>query len=331
MGRERSRPARPLHPAPLLTRQHPGALATAPAAPSVQATRCDTVRAGSGGGDGGTRDSLAMTAALDDLVRLLDLEPIEVNIFRGRSPDERQQRVFGGQVAGQALVAAARTVSADRPVHSLHAYFLRPGDAVGAHPLRGRPHPRRPQLHHPPRRGHPARRGHLQPAGQLPRPRGRPRPPGADARRPPPRDPARLPAAHGAVPRRHRRVVPAAPAHRHPLRRGRPDGPPAQEGQHPAGVAARRRPAARRSRAPRLHRHLRVGHDAARHHACCPTASAGPTSRSRWPASTTPCGSTGPSAPTTGCSTTRSRRPASVRGGWPRARSSPKTASWSYP
>src|SRR5689334_2659575 len=70
-----------------------------------------------------------MTAALEELVRLLDLEPIEVNIFRGRSPDERQQRVFGGQVAGQALVAAARTVSSDRPVHSLHAYFLRPGDA----------------------------------------------------------------------------------------------------------------------------------------------------------------------------------------------------------
>src|SRR3954453_24161445 len=77
----------------------------------------------------GTRDSAAMTAALDELVRLLDLEPIEVNIFRGRSPAERQQRVFGGQVAGQALVAAARTGSADRAVHSLHAYFLPPGDA----------------------------------------------------------------------------------------------------------------------------------------------------------------------------------------------------------
>src|SRR4051812_49708837 len=65
---------------------------------------------------------------LDDLVALLDLEPIEVNIFRGVSPDEDMQRVFGGQVAGQALVAAARTVDADRRVHSLHAYFLRPGD-----------------------------------------------------------------------------------------------------------------------------------------------------------------------------------------------------------
>ena len=66
--------------------------------------------------------------AVDDLCALLDLEAIEVNIFRGTSPDEARQRVFGGQVAGQALVAAARTVDADRPVHSLHAYFLRPGD-----------------------------------------------------------------------------------------------------------------------------------------------------------------------------------------------------------
>src|SRR6478752_49766 len=65
---------------------------------------------------------------LDDLVTLLDLEPIEVNIFRGRSPDVDQQRVFGGQVAGQALVAAARTVDAERQVHSLHGYFLRSGD-----------------------------------------------------------------------------------------------------------------------------------------------------------------------------------------------------------
>jgi acyl-CoA thioesterase II len=67
--------------------------------------------------------------ALDDLVSLLDLEALEVNIFRGRSPDENRQRVFGGQVAGQALVAASRTVDEPgRHVHSLHAYFLRPGD-----------------------------------------------------------------------------------------------------------------------------------------------------------------------------------------------------------
>jgi acyl-CoA thioesterase II len=70
-----------------------------------------------------------VSKALDRVVDLLDLEQIEVDIFRGRSPEgERRQRVFGGQVAGQALVAAGRTVPEDRPVHSLHAYFTRPGD-----------------------------------------------------------------------------------------------------------------------------------------------------------------------------------------------------------
>jgi acyl-CoA thioesterase-2 len=70
-----------------------------------------------------------MSKALDALVALLDLEQIEQDIFRGRSPEaEQRQRVFGGQVAGQALVAAGRTVAAGRPVHSLHAYFIRPGD-----------------------------------------------------------------------------------------------------------------------------------------------------------------------------------------------------------
>ena len=68
-----------------------------------------------------------MSDALDFLVKLLDIEPIEVNIFRGVSPDESRQRVFGGQVAAQALMAAGRTVERGR-VHSLHAYFLRPGD-----------------------------------------------------------------------------------------------------------------------------------------------------------------------------------------------------------
>jgi acyl-CoA thioesterase-2 len=67
-------------------------------------------------------------AVVDGLVRLLDLEPIEMNIFRGRSPESSHQRVFGGQVAGQALVAAGRTVDPGRSVHSLHSYFIRPGD-----------------------------------------------------------------------------------------------------------------------------------------------------------------------------------------------------------
>jgi acyl-CoA thioesterase II len=70
-----------------------------------------------------------VSTALDKVLDLLNLEQIEVDIFRGRSPEgERRQRVFGGQVAGQALVAAGRTVPADRHVHSLHAYFIRPGD-----------------------------------------------------------------------------------------------------------------------------------------------------------------------------------------------------------
>jgi acyl-CoA thioesterase-2 len=66
--------------------------------------------------------------AVDALIELLDLEAIEVNIFRGMSPADERQRVFGGQVAGQALVAAARTVEPGRMVHSLHSYFLRSGD-----------------------------------------------------------------------------------------------------------------------------------------------------------------------------------------------------------
>jgi acyl-CoA thioesterase-2 len=70
-----------------------------------------------------------MGRALDELIDLLALEQLEVNLFRGLSPDEDRQRVFGGQVAGQALIAAGRTVDRGE-VHSLHAYFLRPGDPL---------------------------------------------------------------------------------------------------------------------------------------------------------------------------------------------------------
>ena len=71
-----------------------------------------------------------MPSAVQEVVEILDLEPLEVNLFRGRSPQSRWQRVFGGQVIGQALVAACRTVDdvATRPPHSLHAYFLLGGD-----------------------------------------------------------------------------------------------------------------------------------------------------------------------------------------------------------
>jgi acyl-CoA thioesterase-2 len=66
--------------------------------------------------------------ALDGLLSILDLEPLEENLFRGRSPQEGWQRVYGGQVLGQALVAAVRTVPPERIAHSLHAYFLLGGD-----------------------------------------------------------------------------------------------------------------------------------------------------------------------------------------------------------
>ncbi|MDQ4136818.1 MAG: acyl-CoA thioesterase II [Pseudomonadota bacterium] len=68
-----------------------------------------------------------MSSAVHDLLSILDLEPLEHNLFRGRSPQVGWQRVFGGQVIGQALVAACRTVE-ERGPHSLHAYFLLAGD-----------------------------------------------------------------------------------------------------------------------------------------------------------------------------------------------------------
>ncbi|MFB9949767.1 acyl-CoA thioesterase II [Rhizobium puerariae] len=68
------------------------------------------------------------SSAMDQLIATLDLEKLEENLYRGLSPEVGWQRVFGGQVIAQALMAAQRTVQADRFVHSLHAYFMRPGD-----------------------------------------------------------------------------------------------------------------------------------------------------------------------------------------------------------
>lgn len=73
------------------------------------------------------------TTALSALIELLDLEKIEENLFRGQSPAYGWQRVYGGQVLGQALVAAGRTVDQERAAHSLHAYFLIGGDP--GHPI----------------------------------------------------------------------------------------------------------------------------------------------------------------------------------------------------
>ncbi len=69
-----------------------------------------------------------MSAAMQELLAILDLEKLEHNLYRGRSPKLDWQRVFGGQTIAQALVAAQRTVAPDRHVHSLHGYFMRPGD-----------------------------------------------------------------------------------------------------------------------------------------------------------------------------------------------------------
>ncbi len=72
---------------------------------------------------------------IGEVLDLLDLEKIEENIFRGQSPEDRMQRVFGGQVLGQALVAASRTVEG-RICHSFHGYFLRAGDPKDSDSLR---------------------------------------------------------------------------------------------------------------------------------------------------------------------------------------------------
>ncbi len=69
-----------------------------------------------------------MPSSVQELVELLDLESIEDNLFRGRQPETVMQRVFGGQVLAQSLVAALRTVPDSLRCHSLHSYFLRPGD-----------------------------------------------------------------------------------------------------------------------------------------------------------------------------------------------------------
>ncbi|WOR15132.1 acyl-CoA thioesterase II [Hyphomonas sp. FCG-A18] len=71
-----------------------------------------------------------MSDPVSNLLRLMDLERLEVDLFRGQSPEnETNQRVFGGQVIAQSLVAAYRTVDTEtRTLHSMHAYFIRPGD-----------------------------------------------------------------------------------------------------------------------------------------------------------------------------------------------------------
>lgn len=79
-------------------------------------------------GRDGSPEAAGGEGAVAGMLRILDLEPLEMNLFRGLSPNIGWQRVYGGQVLGQALVAAGRTVGEERIAHSLHAYFLLPGD-----------------------------------------------------------------------------------------------------------------------------------------------------------------------------------------------------------
>src|SRR5260370_41719414 len=72
-------------------------------------------------------ESCRMSKGLIDLISILDIEPLEVNLFRGNSPKTSWQRVFAGQVIGQAMVAACPTAESRLP-HSLHVYFILPGD-----------------------------------------------------------------------------------------------------------------------------------------------------------------------------------------------------------
>ena len=71
-----------------------------------------------------------MTGSTSDLLRLLELEDLDVDLYRGTQPETTRQRVFGGQVAAQALVAGVRSVDPEYVLHSLHSYFLRPGDTT---------------------------------------------------------------------------------------------------------------------------------------------------------------------------------------------------------
>lgn len=69
-----------------------------------------------------------MTVALEQLLQLLNLETLDANLFRAYHPPDRERRLYGGQIMAQAMLAAARTAPADRFVHSLHGYFMRPGN-----------------------------------------------------------------------------------------------------------------------------------------------------------------------------------------------------------
>ena len=257
-----------------------------------------------------------MGTALDDLIALLDLEPLEVNLFRGSEPG-------GGPPAGVRRPGrgpGARRRGPHRrrrPVGALAARLLpAPGRPDGADRLRGRPHPRRQELHHPARRRDPARPRDLQPAGVVPDRRGRARAPGR--RCPTCRPPESLPTFQRAA-----RAVPR-PVRARDRRSGSSASGRSTSGPTELPSLDRPRARGRRARTCGSRRTASLPDDPLLHVCVVAYASdltildtamlphgnsycAGRTS-SRSRASTTRCGSTGRSAPTSGCCTTSAAR-----------------------
>ena len=268
--------------------------------------------------EGMTETRPAADTPVQELLSLLDLEPIEVNIFRGISPRDRSQRVFGGQVLGQALVAATRTVE-DRICHSLHAYFLLPGD------------PKVPILYEVDRsrdgKSFSSRRvvaiqhgrpifhmsvsfqidepglEHQIDAPQVPRPESLPS-----------EDETRLAMAE-KVPAEHRdHFLRPRPIELRPVEPGDILRPQKRPPHQAFWVRATGR-APERSRLAAMRSGLCLGHDTARYLPVAARRSAGSTSACRWPASITRCGFIAPSGPTNGCSMCRTvRRHRAARG-----------------
>src|SRR5262249_16894948 len=147
----------------------------APARPA----RCGSIASALSNMSAGSGVVAMASGAVRELLEILDLEPLEVNLFRGRSPQSRWQRVFGGQVIRQALVGArppplppALPLAARPPALAARLFPAR-RRPEGAHLPPGRPPPRRPQLYPPPRHRDPARPRDLLDVGVVPRRRGR--------------------------------------------------------------------------------------------------------------------------------------------------------------
>ena len=266
-----------------------------------------------------------MFTAVAELLSILDLEQIEHNIFRGRSPQVGWQRVFGGQVIAQALVAAAAHRRGARA--ALAALLFHPARRPQrADHLRGRPHPRRQELHDAPGRGDPARpRDFLAAASFQIEEEGLDHALNMPKVTPPDDLPseAELRERFGAMmPENVRRWFDQRAADRDAA--GRPEAlcrPRQADGPGPARLAPRYRQAARRPRHPSRRAGLSVGHDAARYRADRARPKSIFNARSRWRASTTRCGSTARSGPTSGCSMRRTARTRAARAGSPAASS----------